>query len=401
MALDKPFKEINADDLQALIDNSIPESRSIDYKSSLPGRRDEDKREFLGDVSSFANASGGHLVYGMIEEKGLPTSFSGMSINDPDAEKLRLENLLRDCVMPRLQGIQVGVVQLPTGAQAFIIRVPTSWNKPHVVEHGNHWRFYSRNSSGKYPLDVLELRSLFLQSGTVTERIRLFRDERLGSIVADQTPVPMELGARMVLHLIPIASAESPKTYALGEAVQLPHSVTPIGGQVGDRRYNLDGFLVAAGEEGRPNRAYTQIFRNGIIEAVDCGILGRLGTQKRIHSRRLELDLIKAVFQYLEFQQKIAASAPIAVSLSFVGVRDYSMAVFGSLNAWGQPTYTIDRDTIICPDILLDAFPVDQETVARALKPAFDAVWNSTGWPESMNYGKDGEWGKGENMRSA
>jgi hypothetical protein len=28
------------------------------------------------------------------------------------------------------------------------------WVVPHVVSYKRHWRYYSRNSSGKYPLDI-------------------------------------------------------------------------------------------------------------------------------------------------------------------------------------------------------------------------------------------------------
>ena len=43
-------------------------------------------------------------------------------------------------------------------------------------------RFYSRNSAGKYALDVAELRGAFALSASVGERIREFRDFRLGKL---------------------------------------------------------------------------------------------------------------------------------------------------------------------------------------------------------------------------
>ena len=52
------------DDLQkshidSLVELKTAERRTLDYKEFLPGPSDEDKREFLYDVSSFANAAGG------------------------------------------------------------------------------------------------------------------------------------------------------------------------------------------------------------------------------------------------------------------------------------------------------------------------------------------------------
>jgi len=61
--------QITEEDLQALIDNSVIEGKTIEYKQSLPSNSDSDKKEFLADVSSFANASGGDLIYGIIEDE--------------------------------------------------------------------------------------------------------------------------------------------------------------------------------------------------------------------------------------------------------------------------------------------------------------------------------------------
>jgi predicted HTH transcriptional regulator len=48
--------------LQNLINNKIPESKILDYKRDKIGRKDTNKKEFLFDVSSFANIDGGNLI---------------------------------------------------------------------------------------------------------------------------------------------------------------------------------------------------------------------------------------------------------------------------------------------------------------------------------------------------
>ena len=75
MPLNKPLDEITEADLQYYIDEEIVETKTIEYKEKLPGKIDKDKnkkedknkdkKEFLGDVSSFANAAGGHIIYGI------------------------------------------------------------------------------------------------------------------------------------------------------------------------------------------------------------------------------------------------------------------------------------------------------------------------------------------------
>jgi hypothetical protein len=62
MSLNKPLDSIDENDLQDLIDHEVPEGKTIEYKKSLPGNKDKDKKEFLSDVSSFANAIGSKLL---------------------------------------------------------------------------------------------------------------------------------------------------------------------------------------------------------------------------------------------------------------------------------------------------------------------------------------------------
>lgn len=69
----------------------------------MPGTKDEDKREFLADVSSFANTDGGDIIYGLEEEQGVIANIIGLNCPDFDAEKLRLENLYATASLLELQ----------------------------------------------------------------------------------------------------------------------------------------------------------------------------------------------------------------------------------------------------------------------------------------------------------
>ena len=53
----KALAEITAQDLTALVEASHPEGRTIDYKRELPGNSDDDKRNFLYDVTHSRTAS--------------------------------------------------------------------------------------------------------------------------------------------------------------------------------------------------------------------------------------------------------------------------------------------------------------------------------------------------------
>ena len=98
----KRFDQIEIDDIFQLKSNGIPEGKTIEYKLSIPGRKDQDKKEFLADISSFANTMGGDMIYGIQEENGIPKQILGINVADVDSEILRLESLIRDGIEPRI-----------------------------------------------------------------------------------------------------------------------------------------------------------------------------------------------------------------------------------------------------------------------------------------------------------
>ena len=86
----KEIENIEEADIQHLIDEQNIESKTLEYKSILPGNLNSDKREFKADISSFANASGGDIIYGVKEDKGAPLSpLEGIPIEDIDKENAR------------------------------------------------------------------------------------------------------------------------------------------------------------------------------------------------------------------------------------------------------------------------------------------------------------------------
>jgi predicted HTH transcriptional regulator len=71
----KPANEWDEAYLQELIRIEEQEGLTLDYKASAAlDKADAKKNEMSKDVSAFANSAGGFLVYGMLEDKHVPTS---------------------------------------------------------------------------------------------------------------------------------------------------------------------------------------------------------------------------------------------------------------------------------------------------------------------------------------
>ena len=53
--------------LRKFLEKRVPEGHHLDYKETLSGNNDRAKREFLKDVTAFANANGGDILIGVEE----------------------------------------------------------------------------------------------------------------------------------------------------------------------------------------------------------------------------------------------------------------------------------------------------------------------------------------------
>lgn len=388
----KDIDQITEEDLQALIDNSVLEGKTIEYKQTLPNNSDSGKKEFLADVSSFANASGGDLIYGIIEDRdtGIPKTLEGLTIENDDQQIRRLDSMIRDGIEPRMLGIRIQPVKLSTSKTALIIRIPKSWISPHRVSFRGHDKFYSRSTNGKYPLDVAELRVAFNLSETITERIRKFREDRISKILANETPVPFYDTAKIVLHLIPVISFNPAQRYEISKIASHQEKMSPIGCYGRNSRYNFDGFLTSysgGGEE--KSHSYVQLFKNGIIEAVEGSLLEPSDNERMlIPSIAYEKELIKSLPNYLSILKTLNVELPIFIFLTLVGVRGYLMAVDRTRFRIYE-VHTIDRDILLLPEIVIESYDVIAKDI---LRHCFDSIWNACGFPRSLNYNDTGEW---------
>ncbi|MBL8203463.1 MAG: ATP-binding protein [Blastocatellia bacterium] len=386
---DKPLDAVNEADFQSII-GSERETKTMEFKVSLPGNSDSDKKEFLYDVSSFANASGGHVFYGVKEENGIAAELPGLQIDNPDATVLRLEELIRAGIELRIPGIQIKPIPLRDNKTAIVIRIPQSWALPHRVRLGGSSRFYSRNSAGKYELDVSELRSLFVLSETRAEKLRNFRVERLSRIIADETPALLEQRAKVILHALPIGAFDSSANIDLTRITNIWNNdaslLAPLhSSSINGPRYNFDGVFTFSRTQEASN-SYLQIFRNGSVETVNASLLREWEGRKQIPSIALEESLLRSSKRILALQKFLAVSSPVFLMLTLLGVKGYTMAVNAN---WDSEGHAIDRDILVVSEVLLEKFEADIDSTMR---PLFDAVWNATGWSRSMSYDQNGKW---------
>jgi Putative DNA-binding domain len=393
-----PITVLNARDikesvLQDLVANQVPEDKTIDYKQELPGNSDGDKRDFLADLSSFANAIGGHLVFGMTEADGVPTELIGL-IGDIDKAILRLESMARDGIRPNIPGLEFVRVQLSNGRNAIIVSVPRSWNKPHQVIFQKDFRFYTRGSAGKQHIDVDELRRIVQLSHEIGERVRQFRAARVAMIMSGDTPIDLVAGARQVLHFVPLNAFDAGSQVDLRPLQNQNGLLARVMNRGGSQRYNVDGLLAfSPGAQG--NEAYAQLFRNGVLEIVthltEWNPHGKLVLPSLAFEEEM-FEILRATLAVLSY---LSITPPIAVLLSFAGIKGWQMGVKDSYGIRGDRG-GFDRDPLLVHELILTTVATDN--VPQLLRPLIEAVWNAAGYPKSDYYDQNGNW-VGENKR--
>jgi len=350
------FEDIRSEDLLRLIEDKISERKTLEYKQTLNIGGQDERAEFLADISSFANASGGDIVFGIAEERdqsgratGIPKEIVPLRIANPSAECARIEQIIESGIEPRIPVIQVKSLEMPNIGPVIVARIGKSWIAPHMVSYANRTRFYSRNGTGKMQLDVQQIGAAFALQRGLGERLRDWKSERITKAISGEGPVLME-GSQALLHFVSASALMSagiglPRVFdtkGWGDAKRLI-SQTPM-----TSRYNADGLLFVLDKDARSSKqSYLQVFKDGRLEYCDTYQLNS-EYQNEIPSACLEEAIARAFANAVSLLSILEVEDPIFASLSFVGMKGRRVAGTNYLRC------SFDRDVILCPDVRLE-----------------------------------------------
>ena len=387
MSIEKAdFDSIEEKDLQELVDAQVPEGLRLDFKLTNYGKSDSDKRELLKDVSAFANSHGGHLVIGIEETEGVATNIVGVDI-DADAEILRMEQILRNAIEPPIPGIRMRSISLAKGRKVLLLRIPRSWNPPHRVTTQGTNRFYIRHSAGVHEPSVEELRSLFNQSTTALEKARQFRNNRISTVTNGEGHRPLLNEGRLFIHIVPTAAFSGMVHLDLEKIHEMHNAFWPLAASGMTPRFNFHGFLNERG--GDQNHGYTQIFRNGSLEATKAGIVRKREGRVFIPGLALERDIFQRLSPYIDGLRDIGVPPPLIIMFTLEGVKGAVYAVIENL--WDEYEPPLPDDVLFLPECVLEDYGTALE-YHKAVRPAFDALWNAIGYSKSNFFDENGSW---------
>ena len=188
---------------------SIPEGHQLEYKMALTeGNQTKQYREFLKDVSAFANASGGNLILGVRQPSdNLPLNDQIVGVFGGDEIAHNLERLCASgAIEPRIPGLRFHPISIGSNKHVVIVNVPPSLSRPHMVSYDKKSSFHIRHSESVQQMTTFEIRQAVIQGSTMEESARQYllkAEEEVSTYFIEQWPT-------WLLQAMPLILPDSP-----------------------------------------------------------------------------------------------------------------------------------------------------------------------------------------------
>ncbi len=167
--------EWTEDDLVFLVDNNISEDLHLEFKACESllwkgngGKEDKQKviEEISRDVSCFANADSGVIVYGIQEDRKDRTKAAYAIKLDDGFDSLItskewLDNVINSNISPKMDGLRINPIELKRthpGKFAYVVYVPRALRQPYQAKDKC---YYKRRNFSKDKMDHYEIMEVF------------------------------------------------------------------------------------------------------------------------------------------------------------------------------------------------------------------------------------------------
>lgn len=368
--IERAIDQVSLDDIEALVAFGRSESRTLDFKEAFPAGDHKGVRDFLADVTAFANTNGGDIVIGVREDKnGVATEVVGIGRDGLDQELRRIDDQLRSLVDPRVPQFQIKELTRPDGKVVLVMRVGASLIAPHRVAYDKTSRFYRRANRSNFEMNTAELRQAFASSNDLPNRIRDLHRKAVEAITGKNMPTRIVERPTLVVTVAPLSVLrEARDIRVVREYAVLPPD--PMGGihyVVG-----LDGFIVLVDrdEDAGGVRAWSVNHRLGYVDLAWS--IGRHVEGKKIIWPRSIVDhLPGAVTSTIARLRLHSIEGPWIVMATLTGITGYRVILGDGYwvgPAWQDPAYLGE----IVDDVMNE----------EALRPLIEGFWRLFGVDE-------------------
>jgi Putative DNA-binding domain len=130
-----------------LVTNTVAEAYDLDFKATLYGKSDKERRDLAGDVAALANTAGGVIVLGIAEDdQARAASVTSVLLSDAEVGRIRQIVASQVSPLPTFDVLRAEDPQQP-GRGFMLIAVPRSPMGPHAVLVNEALRFPRRNGT--------------------------------------------------------------------------------------------------------------------------------------------------------------------------------------------------------------------------------------------------------------
>lgn len=350
----KRITEIELQDIENLITNQTPESKSLEYKGKMEGK--EEKSAINKAVCGFANADGGLFIYGLEEDENkIPTKIDGISLKDSswDDKKRSILSTIENNIEPRVD-VEVKEIESGDNEVIILIKVPKSWNAPHCIKknNGKNRSFYIRRDGSTNPMEFEEIKDMFDLNSSLLEKVNNYRNDRVSFWSSKNKDK-----YKVIFHAIPFDS------FSINQ-IDFKKARTVLNKEF------LWGYFFSDFEGlFSDERLYKgKLFRNGIFEIV----LEEYRDEGGVNVGNPYLEFQKFVKDSLEVYDELGISCPIVYFVTFTNVKGRNML------QKPMEHYVLtdaERDTLNPVGIIIK----DKNQIADYAYNMFVPIWNHFG----------------------
>lgn len=372
--------------LSELVANRVEENQFLEFKATLPARTDKAKYEFLKDVTAFANAEGGQIVFGIEEESGAASAVTNLGVQDKDGESRRLLQLLDSQIEPRLRGIGLNWV----GDQDFevlILDIPKSYNGPHRFLFNGHAKFVLRNHAHVIEMTYDQISDAMVGRDRADQLLESQWREWLGHLDSDLAFRPVSQLPALSVGLMPVVAAQKRQVVDL-EAIQPRATSLMDGPRWGgcSTRFNYEGVAVYPGNRDERLEHLVQISRFGSLLSFD--VVGRdYEAENVIPSIGLSQLIADTVKRLMSFAKLLGVASDWVLKAGIFNIGDHK---FVWRDGWAFPeSARFPRNDLEFPNLLIPDIS-SQEPNDSIVRPWLDILWQAHGRSRCALYDEDG-----------
>jgi hypothetical protein len=190
--------------LDQMIADGVEENLSLDYKGADSlARTDGKKTDVTKDVSSFANSSGGVLIYGIAEfddkqHEHRPERLD--PVKRADISREWLDQVIQS-IQPRIEGVVIHPVTISEADNTvcYVVEVPQS----HTAHMARDHRYHKRQNFTTTPMDDYEVRDVMNRRKDPTLKASIFINKKTDRIKPEGTiMVRLENVGRVLAHYV-------------------------------------------------------------------------------------------------------------------------------------------------------------------------------------------------------